>query len=370
MTQAAMNWDCLPIGKIARAWLKMIDAKAEPHVASVDPGGEAFDLSKLPLDYYAPGAQYFYGRSAWGGNATTFHWQLGDYFLQGVGHSQYDYGNFQIWRGGRWLTRESVGYSDTFTGLGGKGKVGSDKTEAHNSLLVNGIGLSEPSDVGTEGPAVVRRVESQPEYAYADADLTKTYRNRDPGHPERDNPAVDHVEREIVFIRSLETTVIFDRIKSNAVKSKNAEAITKTFLTHFEANPTVEDPNHVTYTSGDQALRLSVLVPATAQTVVVDEKSAEDDKMGQFRVEVTTSGEAQSYFLTVLQAKGASAPALQPSVADTGSTYAVTLDPSTSLVFEKGVTSSGGSVTVAGTTKNLRSDVQTVTVTDSGPYWQ
>ena len=370
MSQAGVTWGCLPVGQFARQWSKVTNATPTAFVASVDQGGDALDYSKLPLDYYAPGPRYFYGHNAWGATGTAFHWQMGDYAAGGVGHTHKDFGNFQIWRGGRWLTRESVGYSDTYTDFAGMGSIDSAETVAHNTLLIDGKGFADPSDNGVDGPAVVRRLESQADYAYADVDLTKTYRNSDKNHPDRDNPAVAHAERELVFVRGLETTVILDRVASNAVGGTSAESITKSFLAHFEKAPVVDDPNHVTYTSGTQSLRLSVLVPAAPTTRVIDEKSAKNDANGQFRLEVVTSGAAQSYFLTVLQAKDASAPALAPAVVDDGTNFTVTLDSTHSVVLTKGATSAGGSITVAGAAKNFRADVQAIKVTDSGPVWQ
>ncbi len=370
MTQAGISWGCLPVGKYARQWSKVTRAVPSPYIAAIDQGGEALDYGALPLDYYAPGPRYFYGRNVWGATATAFHWQLGDYSSAGVGHSHYDFGNFQIWRGGRWLSRESVGYSDTYTDFGGTGSVDSESTVAHNTLLVNGRGFADPSDKGVDGPPLVRRLESQTDYAYADVDLTKAYRNSDPNHTDRDNASAAHVERELVFLRGLETTVILDRVASNAVSGKTAEAVTKTFLAHFEKAPVVEDPNHITYTSGAQALRLTVLVPAAPTTRVIDEKSAKQSVNGQFRLEVVTSGAAQSYFLTVLQAKDAAAPALAPTVAEDATSFTVTLDGTHSVVFAKGATSSAGSVTINGVAKSLRADVQAIKVTDSGPIWQ
>jgi len=364
MTQAAITWDCLPIGKLARAWTKLVGAKPDPYLAAVDKGGEAADLATLPLDFYGAGAGYLYGRSAWGPAATAFHWQMGDYSDAGVGHMHFDFGNWQIWRGGRWLSRESTGYSDRFTDYGGTGSIGASSTIAHNTLLFDGKGFAAPSANGVDGPPVVRRLESQPEYAYANVDLTKAYRNSDRNRPERDNPAVGHAERELVFLRALETMVIFDRVRSTS------DASTKTFLAHFEANPTLVDASRVRYTSGNQELRMTFLVPPTPPMRVIDEKSADGNALGQFRLEVNTSGTAQSYFLTVLQAKDASAPALDPKVEETGAAFVVTLEAGTTLTFPKGETSTGGAATIKGTTKSFRADAQPMRVTDNGPFWE
>ena len=116
--------------------------------------------------------------------------------------------------------------------------------------------------------------------------------------------------------------------------------------------------------------QLTVLVPAVHDKRVIDEKSAAGARVGQFRLEVDTSGSPQSYFLTVLQGKDASGPALSPTVTDSGNTFVVTLDGSTSITFQKGEASTGGSITVSGTTKSFRTDVQPMSLTDEGPAWK
>jgi hypothetical protein len=48
----------------------------------------------------------------------------------------------------------------------------------------------------------------------------------------------------------------------------------------------------------------------------------------------------------------------------------VTLDSNHIATLNKGMTSAGGSVTINGSTINLRANVQTMTITDNGPVWQ
>ncbi|MCC6764316.1 MAG: hypothetical protein IT293_06605 [Deltaproteobacteria bacterium] len=91
----------------------------------------------------------------------------------------------------------------------------------------------------------------------------------------------------------------------------------------------------------------------------------------QYRIEVdTTAGTAQSYILTVLQARDAAGAALTPSVVDDGASYTVTLDGTTSITFQKGMTSSGGSIDIGGVVTPLRANVQSMSVTAAGPAWQ
>jgi hypothetical protein len=366
MTVAANYWAKVPIGRYARGWLNMTGATPSAYIKSVDSESPSTSFASLPLDYYAPGPRYFYGRSAWTPEATTFHLQLGD--LKGVGHTHLDYGNWQIWRSGRWLSRESTGYSDTIMGYGGRGTASTTDTIAHNAVLVNGAGIG----VGERnGSPIVTRLESRPEYSFAAVDLSPAYRNNVccSGHPERDNAAIKHLEREYVFIRRLETMVIFDRILATDAGGISADNAVKTFLAHFEQEPTIEDANHVTAANGPQTLRLTTLVPARARYQVVQEGG-----VGQYRLEVNDSGSAQSYFLHVLQARDKTKANLTASVDENKNSYTVTLgDPMhgpVTLIFNKGATSSGGSITMDRREMPLNAHVQDITVTDEGPVWK
>jgi hypothetical protein len=214
----------------------------------------------------------------------------------------------------------------------------------------------------------MRRLESRPAYFYANADLSTAYRNhvvQRGAHKERDNPAAKHVEREYVFIRDLETLVIFDRLEASPVGDVPAENIKKTFLAHCEVDWTLEDGQRSTCTNGPQAMRLTTLVPSSTTRAVTHEGGGS----GQYRLEVTASGAPQTYFLHVLQAKAREAPSLSPVVSDVGRSYVVTLDHGHSITFDKGMTSSGGSITVRGQTTRFRADVQSMSVTDDGPLW-
>lgn len=376
MNDAAVRWASSAVGQHARQWLDMVSPTRAPHVASVDPGGAALPFSTLPLDYYASGMRYLWGRSSWDPAATAFFFQMGDRAtgLDYVGHVQADWGSWQLWRGGRWLARETPGYSDTdrITGYGGAGTVGTAFQIAHNSLLINGEPTSPCIFGGANGctssaqgifsmtgDVAVPRLESRPGYTYAVADLRTTFRPTI-------RPEWRAWVREYLFVRGLETLVIFDRVES---ASANA---TKTFLSHCETNPALTSQPGTGYpiatcTNGAQQLVMTSLVPAASTHRVV----AEGGGLGQYRIEAVTSpGTAQSYVLTVLQAKDASAPALSPSVVDGGTSYTVTLAPGTSVTFQKGMTSSGGTITLGGSASSLRADVQPMVVTNAGPAWQ
>lgn len=350
MTAVAIRYGDAPLGQYARQWLEMTGTERSPHVLAIDPGGKKRPLSELPLDYWGAGAKFLYGRSAWSPAATAFFLQLGE--GPGGGHAHVDWGTWQIWRGGRFLSRESVSYGEQIAGYGGAGTAPASLALAHNSLLVNGLGLrSEP----WANPAtVVRQLESRPSFVHVVVDLSPTARAR------RGNPDVEAVEREFVFLRKLETLVVLDRLRSRGTND------VKTFVAHCETEPVV-GPRASTCLNGDQALVMTTLVPAAATHRVV----REGGKVGQHRIEVDTRpGSEESYILTVLQAKPAAAANLSPSVTDQGGAFVVKLDAETSVTFQKGMAATKGALTEAGKTTPFLEGVQTVTVGNDGPAWK
>jgi hypothetical protein len=365
MTMAATEWSGSAVGQYARRWMSTVGYPATRYVRAVDTGGSERDFATLPLDYYASGAGFLYGRNVWGSQGTAFHLQLSETYDHG--HRHEDMGNWQIWRKGRWLSRETTGYAQDIAGYAGSGSVGTEHELAHNGLLVDRRGFPRG---GRNGRPVVKRVESRPTYAYAAVDITPAFRNtatRFP-RPEQDNAAVARVEREYVFVRPLETLVIFDRAQST-----NASTV-KTFLAHFERAPAAEGNSYLAV-NGDQALRVTTLLPDSATRRVVNEGG----QIGQYRLEVETSGTAQSYFLHVLQAGGAADPDLQALVTDSGDRYLVTLEHpslgSARLEFMKGAASTGGGIAYSASSlptslAPFLDRIQGMQVTASGPVWE
>jgi hypothetical protein len=377
MTVAANYWAPLP-GGYAKQWLDQITPK-QTHFTLPESTSTITPIpfSLLPRDFYGAGIGYLYGRKQWDTSSTVFQWQLGA--GTGGGHFHYDYGNFQIWRGGYWLTREACGYSDSIANFGNTGGGDTSHPEAHNTLFVNGMGFDWHTEV--LGAPAIQRVESGSGYAYADVDLTNAYHSTS-NYPTYDNPGLAHVERELVFVRSLETTMVFDRLASKDIAGgATAAKVVKTFLIHFENNPTLVDGNNVDAVNGTQDLHVTTLLPAAtdARRVVNEASCSGCDSMGLYRMEEDTSGAAQSYFLHALQARDASGSNLTASVVDsnpastTDGIFTVTLHPGSGsdvvIVFVKGMTSSGGSITIGGANSPFRSDVQSMTVTDAGPVW-
>ncbi len=329
MAAAARNWASTPAGGHAKRWLDEVDSEPSLYFQVIDDSDvSAGDLSALPRDYYAPGPSYLFGRSDWSTSATAYMLILGA--EDGVGHSHRDFGSFQINRGGSWLSRESVGYGSSdvnVVGLGGDGSDDVSTAVAHNTVAV---GTALPG----RGEPVVNRLESQPEYSFANVDLSDTF----------DGP---HVERDFVFVRGLETLVVYDR---------GADV----FLSHCETTPTTSGGQATCTVDSDQ-LVVTSLVGSPSVSVVT-----EGGRSGQERIEISTSG---NEMITVLQALDAGGTAFTPEVVDDGGSYIVSLGPSVEIEFVQGGSSSGGSITIDGTTTQLRTDVQEIAVTPSGPVW-
>ena len=374
MTALAGLWPDRPVGQHARRWLNVINPQRTSYIEAVDSITPALGFENLPVDYYAPGPGSFFVRNQWGPNATSIIFQM--HFPVNSGHQHLDAGSFQIWRNGRWLSRESVSYVDLIAGARGISTVDARKTHGHNGVLFNGLGLANGY---FDGQPQVTRLESRADYSFAAVDLSASYRARASNYPNRDdNPFAGTAVREFIFIRPLETTVVFDRLQSSSDsftrtgwtgEQLEASAVPKSFLLHFEQNPILEDSSHVLGINGAQALRVSTLVPSAPVRHVV----AEGGSIGQYRLELETVGATQSYFINVLQARGVSEANVDASVVESANSYTVTLVRGSEravITLQKGMTSIGGSISIASAAAQaFTNSVQSIVVGDNGPVW-
>jgi hypothetical protein len=317
---------------------------------SVDSGGKALSFNSLPLDYDARGRiiDYAYSRTGWDSLSTVVNLQLVGPPVEG--HEHLDAGNWQIWKNKRWLIHEVVGraYSGYFVpGWGGSGSEDIVGTIAHNCLLFGGN--------GHDGGGKVTRMESQPNYFYAVVDQTSAYSSN-----------ATHVEREFLFIRPLQTLVIFDRMVSSKIMG---------FVAHYTGQPTVDGTNSYSRTNGTETVRISTLLPATPTFRIINENRTQDNL---YREEIETSGSGVQYFLNVVQAKSSTDANLSFTTSEDASSYTITIShPSqgtAKLVLQKGQSSTGGTFGYAASGNPvltaLKSTVQTLTVTDNGPVWE
>jgi hypothetical protein len=176
-----------------------------------------------------------------------------------------------------------------------------------------------------------------------------------------------------VFFRPLETLVIFDRVQS-ARTGAPAEAVTKTFLVHFEQNPVLEPLGVVKAVNGDEALHLVTVVPAEPVRRVV----TEGGPVGQYRLEIETQGSEHTWFLHVVQARGASEATVAVHLEETPEEFTLTVQHpqkgNARLVFGKHSLNRTrlqfAQSHVPAEVSPLLNRVQDIRVTSDGPQWE
>jgi len=372
--QAAVNeFPTANAGKLARAWLNKVQPSVSPIYASLDANPTPLAMSTLPLDY-GTALGYLWSRDNWNdlsaGTATQclFQGNLGE---PGVGHFHQDAGNFECYRHGIPIIRETVDYyTNSVAGYADSGTVASDLGLAHNVGLVNGVGSSATS-YASNGLGVLLRRESQTGYSFEAVNLQPVY-NGGGSHP---NSEVSTYVREFIEFRGIPALVIVDRW--TAVHTND----TTTFLTHCLALPT-ENTGGTYYTdtcitNGQEAFYTSLVPAHPSQTIVHESDNSATTQNPQYRIESNnTPGVALSYQIMAIQFGDSSGfSALTPSVVDSNSgdptsgTFTITLDANNSLVINKGATSSGGTIKAAGVSNSLTSTVEAMTVSASGPVW-
>lgn len=385
-----------------RGWLAATGAGRQWLFDALGGAGDPNDLAELPLDYFAPGAQVFDMRTGHDADAMQIHLQLGT--PGGIEHRHRDAGSFQIWRRGRWLTRESVGYAESIAGFAGVGAVDTEHHLAHNGLLFQGrstarwvgrgphvIPPGEDRGDQPDGLPEVVRLHHHPRFAFVAVDYSAAYRNTNGRRV--DWPYAERALREFLFIRPLQALLILDRTRASSdslldfygsdtwversdplALRISAEQVTRTFVMHFETAPTIASDT-VSATVGNQQVMLRTLLPAAPSYRLVDEDAAGDADAGQYRLELDDSGSAESYFMHVISGRDAGEQPLAASISDLGDRWSIVLDDplrgSATVVLLKGMTSTGGTVMLdGGFAQTLHSGVQGIVVGTAGPVWQ
>ncbi|HEY6942129.1 hypothetical protein [Dokdonella sp.] len=392
----------------ARGWSALTDAGRRWLFEALDSGAGTGDFAGLPLDYYAPGAQVVDARTSHAADATQVHLQLGT--PGGIEHRHWDAGSFQLWRKGRWMTRETNGYSDDIVAYGEPSGsavvVDTGEAPAHNTLLLQGrttgvwIGAGpeyippggNPDADQPRSLPDVKRLQHSEQFLFVATDYSGAYRN---GLDTRaDWPYADKVWREFVFIRPMQALVALDRIRASSDSLRpfylgpnwlwdgphvSASSVVRSFITHFETAPVIAG-NRITALVGAQTSELVTLLPRVPDFRVVDETPPREPgdpapyPLRQFRVELDDAGNAESYFLNVLTGYDAGEPHLSASLTEDGGHWYLDISHplrgSAHLVFAKGMDSHGGSISIdGGSAAPFREDVQGIHVTDEGPMW-
>jgi hypothetical protein len=177
------------------------------------------------------------------------------------------------------------------------------------------------------------RLESTPAYTWSVTNLTNSYQAGD---------HVSHAEREVIFLRALETTIIFDRMESTLPH--------KIALMHTRGAPASSGSNSYVSVNGDDAVRVSTLVPTMPAYHVVDEQRAN----AAHRLELGTAGTGDlECFLSVVQARGKDEADLTIMLTQQAGYWMLTLvhptKGSARILLNRGRTAEGGSVGVSAT---------------------
>jgi hypothetical protein len=383
MQAAATEYAATNVGKYARQWLATVKPAVGPLYRSVDTGGTALAFSNLPLDYYSSGAQYMYAHDAWAATGTAMLWQMGlnqganpsATSALGTGHYHQDAGTFQASRKGVNIIRETPAYGETVAGYGGAGAVDGAIGFAHNIPLLGGQASINLFGACADGPGVVKRLETQPGYAFAVTDLTLTYQNSvcDSGHPERQNPYAVAVVREYYYFRGINVLVILDRLQTDTASRST------TFVSHCEKSPTVTGATVACIDGAQEALYTALVPSAPTINIVAENANSATAANWQYRMEANNAnpGNVVSYNIYTIQLGDAAGfTPLKPSIVDSSSgapasgTFTITIDANDSLVVNKGIASSGGTIKAAGTATTLSTIVHGMAITNSGPVWQ
>jgi len=385
-----------------RAWLGNTNAGRGWIFDALGGTGNPADITSLPLDYYAPGSAVLYSRTGHDPNAMEVHMQLGT--PGGVEHRHRDAGTFQVWRKGRWLTRESVGYAEMVAGFAGNGSVDTEHHLAHNGLQFQGrttarwvgtgpIVIPPGVDRGDQPDGLPRvvRLQHMPDFSYLVVDFSQAYRNTNGRRV--DWPYAERALREFLFIRPLNALVIFDRMRASSdsllpfygttdwversdplALRVGASQVTRSFIMHFEVAPTTAG-NRAQATLGNQVSELITLLPAAPVFRIVNEDRPGNEAAGQFRLELDSVGSTESYFLNVVHGRDLGDAQLAASVTDNGTRWTLQLSHpvlgNATVNLPKGMVSQGGNITIgAGSTTLLNPFVQGFSVTADGPVWE
>lgn len=401
MATMALRFPAEPVARIARDWIARVPSGMSWWInAEYRSVADAAPPVVLPTDYYAAGSGFMFSGSGQGDAQARVLFQLSgtDSYAEsnerkmaggGVGHSHFDAGTFQIWRKGRWLSRETTGYGDAdgIVGWNGSGVVNPLEAVAHNGLLFEGRGhigqyIAKPTTL---------RLRSSSEYSYAAVDLSSAYRFPiiNQWEARYDWPYAERVVREFLYLRRLECVVVLDRAVSgsdslhawyNDARFRGprltGSQVRKTFVIHAGGssangtNPWVHSGNRSTALVGTQAMDVVSHVANNAERRTI----AEAGPVGQYRLEVTSSGEEQTTFLHTICLRDADQEATSVTYSQEAEHHVLTLEASGKsnavVRLVRPIDQVGGLIAVSGgATHALPTQVEKMEFSNGVPVW-
>jgi hypothetical protein len=227
-------------------------------------------LTRLARTYYGPGTGVTFFRSAWANDATWGALIAGPYTES---HAHHDQGSLLFYKGG-WL-----GYDANISSASGI----QQGEELHNLVrLVQGGSTLRMQE--SKSPGVTVSLADASDVLYWAGKLDALY----------GLPSVTRVEREVVFVKPLETFVVFDRIEADVTSSA--------WQLNSPVAPTEAGGKWSVAGAGNTGLELFVLRPSGAAGVVTGWPSLDGDVKAGARLDVASGGHTR--YLTVLAAKG------------------------------------------------------------------
>jgi Heparinase II/III-like protein len=218
-------------------------------------------LSDLGTAYHAPGIGQLYARSGWDTGATWINLTAGPFTES---HAHQDQGALTLYKDG-WLVYDAN--VDSASGL-------HQTLDAHSLVRIVDGGKTVEQRRGTTSKLVaLHRGEG---WLHAAADLTPAYAG---------NPAVQQVQREIVFIEP-DTVVVYDRVTTRAGGQQVWQLATPVAPAISGARATV---------TGAHTLSVQRVAPTSAAWAATDLRNVSSDFTGGYRLDATLPGGDQRY---------------------------------------------------------------------------
>lgn len=266
-----------PLADIAQTFLEGVSVKQMGQFflyvwdfLYADPAHAKQPLTKLSRTYYGPGTGMTFMRSGWTADATWGAVIGGPYTES---HAHHDQGSLLFYKNG-WL-----GYDANISSQSG---IQQDE-EMHNLVrLVQGTTTLRMQE--SKSPGQTMTLADTADLTHWAGKLEALYGNAN----------VTRVEREVVFIKPLETFVVFDRIASTVTSS--------VWQLNAPVAPTQANGRWNVAGAGNGGLEIFVLRPSGATGTVSSWPSMNGDVKSGSRLDFTSTGNTR--FLAVLGAKG------------------------------------------------------------------
>lgn len=308
-----------PIGEVAQTYLEGVSI---PEMAQrflfvwdfmySDPNHAKQPLTKLATTYHGAGTGMTFVRSGWTKDATWGAFIAGPYTES---HAHKDQGSLLFYKNG-WL-----GYDANIASNSGL----EQEEESHNLVrLVDGTTTLHMQE--SKSPGQTTSLSDNGNVVHWASKLEALY----------GNPSVTRVEREVVFLRPLETFVVFDRIEADVTKT--------VWQLNAPVTPTSSGGKWTVAGTGT-SLETFVLAPSDATTSVTNAAGISGSVTSGARLDVSSGGHTR--FLTVL-APGGKVTSATASTASGNTTANLSFAGGASGTVSFSTDGTGGTVKVSG----------------------